>query len=94
MNRKATSHNGQLCDRCNRILNASSDSCRCTDAQLEQFASESKADQQTVNRMLFIAMAPLALQTENWSELMQLYGQNTQLAKRNGVPSPFGSTGV
>ena len=89
MTRKATTYGGQLCSRCNRILGASSDPCQCTDAQLDQFDSESEADQQAVNRMLFIAKDPQDVQAKHWSELMQLYRQNTQLAERNGVPSPF-----
>jgi len=94
MTRKATTLGGQLCKRCNRVLGASSDPCLCTDAQLDQFDSESEADQQTVNRMLHITKGPHAVQTEHWGELVKLYSQNIPLAERNGVPSPFKSTGV
>jgi hypothetical protein len=89
MTRKATTHGGQLCSRCNRILGASLDPCQCTEGQLDQFDSESEGDQQAVNRMLFITKGPQDVQAKHWSELMQLYRQNTQLAERNGVPSPF-----
>ena len=90
MARKATALGGDVCFRCNRTL-AAPNQCRCTDAQLDQFLSESEDDQKAVNRMLFISSAPHQVQMERWGELQKLYTQNEQLAARNGVRSPFGS---
>ena len=90
MHRKATSMEGQLCNRCNRTISG----CGCTDAQLDQFLAESESDQKIVNRMLFISNAPPEIQKKDWSELIKLYKDNGQLAMRNGVASPFLSTGI
>ena len=94
---------GLNCRRCRGFAlapNASLIKCTCTQAQLDQFTSESDQDQMVVTKMLFLhrltneSSVPIGQRQSHVRDLMGLYKNNEQLAIRNGVPSPFITTGV
>jgi hypothetical protein len=94
---------GLNCRRCRGFAEAPNDSlikCTCTDAQLEPFTFESDQDQMIVTKMLFLlrltneGSVPLGQRQGYLRDLMRLYRDNEQLSIRNGVPSPFITTGT
>ena len=99
MDRRASLSN--VCDRCMDFVKSSGGDlgCSCSEAQLDQFLTETHEDQKLVRKMLFLgrcseeAIQPMDERKKATKELQTLSGSHEPLAIRNGVRSPFLSLG-